>query len=227
MKPYGISWPETISEKTFREITHLRRDQSVDVAACEKVIFHKIGIATKIWSKKRRLLTSANIYPYDMRFVRNASLLKAKGVSTPRIIRHAKLNKSSIRLVQYEMLPGQAVRDVLSKNPNGVDWSQLANFFHKLHRKGIFFRSIHFGNIIQVDKTQFGLIDFTDVAFYRKGLGFKRRIRNLGFPLRYEKDVTNMNKSSGPTIVAHYLEQSQWELEIQKRFNDGISLLIH
>ncbi len=94
----------------------------------------------------------------------------------------------------------------------------LASFFCTLHEKGIFFRSIHFGNIIQIGDKEFGLIDFTDVTFYGHSLNLKQRARNLSFPLRYVEDVESMQGSSDPNLIDCYLQLSSYPRENEKKF---------
>lgn len=45
--------------------------------------------------------------------------------------------------------------------------------------RGVYFRSLHGGNIVRVDDGGFGLIDIADLQLMRRPLGVARRLRNL------------------------------------------------
>ena len=218
MKWFSNTKPEVISEVKFRELLMLPRDHSLNAILTHKVLFHENGVVTKIWKKRPRIFSSARFYPYDSRFVSHAELLQNKGIVTPKILFHGRLLNPSLRFVQYERLPGESVREVLSSNTKDINWMDLASFFCTLHDKGIFFRSIHFGNIIQLGGKAFGLIDFTDVTFYGHSLNLKQRARNLSFPLRYVEDVESMQGSSDPNLIACYLQLSSYPREDEKKF---------
>jgi hypothetical protein len=65
----------------------------------------------------------------------------------------------------------------------------LAGFIARLHKNGILFRSIHFGNILKLQDGGFGLIDFSNIRFYSNPPTMGKRIANLIFPFRYSKDM--------------------------------------
>lgn len=48
-----------------------------------------------------------------------------------------------------------------------------------LHRKGIYFRSLHLGNVILTPNGEFGLIDFSDMRIYPWPLPKFMRVRNI------------------------------------------------
>ena len=130
--------PEVISETKFRELLLLPRDHSLNAILTNKVLFHENGVVTKIWKKRPRLFSSARFYPYDSRFVSHAELLQKKGIVTPKILFHRRLLSPSLRFVQYERLPGESIRDILSYNTKDINWMDLASFFCTLHDKVFF-----------------------------------------------------------------------------------------
>lgn len=96
------------------------------------------------------------------------------------------------QLVAYRELPGTSLRSALA----AADESRAASLVHAagafiagLHEAGVYFRSIHFGNIlITSDEPGFALIDFLDMKMMGRPLSLQRRIRN-GKPIfRYRED---------------------------------------
>jgi hypothetical protein len=46
----------------------------------------------------------------------------------------------------------------------------LARFIRHLHRQGVYFRSLHLGNILQLPGGNYGLIDILDLQHKRRPL---------------------------------------------------------
>ena len=173
------------------------------------VVLHPDDTVTKIWARKKSLLSSATIWPYSTRFINNAENLAQRGVNVPKTLSHAKLENSRVRIVTYQSLPGTSIRDLLHNAPQNVDIPALCRYFLELHDKGIYYRTIHLGNIIQLpDHQGFGLIDFTDVHFSKKPLSLKRRASNISVPVRkrYIQDVQAIEKAGLPNLIETYLD---------------------
>ena len=173
------------------------------------VILHPDDTVSKIWARKKNFLSSATIWPYSTRFINNAEKLARRGVSVPKILDHAKLENSPVRIVTYQSLPGTSIRDLLLNSPQSVDIPALCRYYLELHDKGIYYRTIHLGNIIQLpDHQGFGLIDFTDVQFSKKPLSLKRRASNIAVPVRkrYLPDVQAIEKAGLPNLIDTYLD---------------------
>jgi len=78
--------------------------------------------------------------------------------------------------VHYYPLTGSTLRNL----QNGIDITladKLGRFFRELHDKGVYFRSLHFGNIVLTPENQLGLIDISDMKLYGKSLSENQRIR--------------------------------------------------
>jgi len=170
------------------------------------IILHPDKTITKLWSKKAKLFSSARFYPYAKRFISNAVQLKRRGIPVPAILEHLRIKDSHVQLVRYEELSGSSIRNLLENSPNEVDMLGLANFIFGLHQKGIFFRAIHLGNVIQMPDGNFGLIDFTDVTFHSKPLSHQQRASNIATPLRYAADVKLIKQSNLPNLETLYLK---------------------
>ena len=172
------------------------------------VVLHNDGTVTKFWARKKGIFSSATINPYSSRFVKNAAELKKRGIIAPKIIDHAKLEHSHVQIVRYQSLEGESIRQLLHSTPQDIDLPALCNYICRLHEKGIFFSGMHLGNILQMPKG-YGLIDFTDVAFFSRPLSPKQRAQNLQIPLRYKEDLLALQESGLPDFLETYLKASE------------------
>ena len=188
------------------------------------VVIHPDDTITKLWARKRKLLSSATLCPYSNRFVRNAEELKRQGIAVPEILSHATVKNSHVRIVTYRPLPGQSIRELLSENPESVNIPELCEYIYQLHQKGILFRSMHLGNIIQgPGANNYGLIDFTDVKFYSRPAPLLRRAANLATPLRYTQDIDHIKEAGLPSLQKSYLNILQLSKTKKQRFNDELN----
>ncbi|MNZ73082.1 hypothetical protein D3C78_914830 [compost metagenome] len=89
--------------------------------------------------------------------------------------------------VLYQPLPGETLRQ-LSRQP-GFDWQvrlpELVTLVRRLHQSGIYFRSLHLGNIVVTPDQQLGLIDVADMRFLRGPLSARMVKRNVQHFARY------------------------------------------
>ena len=169
------------------------------------VVLHPNGTITKFWARKKSLFSSATFRPYSARFVKNAALLKARGVVVPEIVDHLKLENSHVRLVSYLGLSGISIRELIHSAPQQIDLPSLCGYMHSLHNKGILFEGMHLGNIIQMTDG-YGLIDFTDVRFFKSSLSPRQRAINLRTPIRYQEDIDALAKANQPDFIETYLK---------------------
>ncbi len=204
---------QTVSREAFDTICG--QGQVVEHEAGEpSVILHPDNTITKVWSRRRRWLSSNTFFPYSGRFVRNAARLAARGVAVPKVLEYQRVANSHLRLVRYESLPGNSIRQLLRDEPAQVDIADLARYVLSLHSRGILFRSLHFGNIIRLPKGDYGLIDFTDVRYFRAAaegasrIPLSRRALNIVTPLRYRDDVRLLEQLAMPSLVEAYLDQA-------------------
>lgn len=186
------------------------------------VVIHNDGTVTKIWARKKNLFSSTTLIPYSSRFIKNAAKLKKRGIITPTVIDHAKLEKSHIEIVRYTSLTGDSIRTLLHSTPQKIDLLQLCSYINSLHQKGIFFGGIHLGNIIQLSNG-YGLIDFTDVSFSSRPLLPKKRAANLMITLRYKKDILALEQTGHPDLLQTYLKVSALSTEEQQQISAIIS----
>lgn len=182
------------------------------------VVLHPDGSVTKIWARKKKWLSTSKLYPYAKRFIKNAQQLSARGITVPAIQKYAKLKGSHVRIVTYQGIEGESIRELLAKNPQQIDMKSLCQYILHLHEKGILFRGMHFGNIVQLDEGGYGLIDFTDVCFFRKPVPLLRRAANIAFPIRYRQDAKAIKKAGLPRFRKTYMSLLNLEKQNKKQF---------
>ncbi len=148
----------------------------------DKVLRLADGTMLKLFRRKR-LLTSAALYPYARRFVRNAAALAKAGIPVPTIIAALRAPELERDLVHYAPLAGATLRELdragLAPAEKRRLRNELTRFIVGLHDKGIYFRSLHAGNVIVTPEGRFGLIDFADLRIYPWTLGRRLRVRNM------------------------------------------------
>ena len=160
--------------------------------------------------RRKRLLSSALLYPYAYRFQKNALRLTAAGIRTVKVNRLCYCPSRSRHLVFYEPVPGICLRSHLADaSPNCQILKQFAEFFAELHAKGIYFRSFHFGNVFVLpDSEGFALIDMADLSFRSAPLDFTLRLRNFRHLLRYEEDINSLERFGEGRFVAIYARKA-------------------
>lgn len=154
----------------------------------EKVLLTPDQYIIKLFYPRRRF-TSASIYPYALRFWRNAQKLHKKGITTVTCeqLRHDRENGRHV--ITYPLLAGTTLRDCLETSPDiDAHMQELSAFLARLHGKGILFRSIHLGNVLVLEQGGFGLIDIADMSIQRRPLGLFKRARNFRHLLHDQAD---------------------------------------
>ena len=148
----------------------------------EKVLRLADGTFLKLFRRKR-LITSAAWSPYARRFAENASALARLGIPVPEVIEIMRIASLKRDAVHYRPLAGTTLR-ALNHQPGDEAarrdlQARFGEFVVQLHRKGIYFRSLHLGNVILTPNGEFGLIDFSDMRIYPWPLPKFMRVRNI------------------------------------------------
>ncbi|MCQ4315481.1 hypothetical protein EA797_02525 [Stutzerimonas zhaodongensis] len=155
-----------------------------------KVLRLEDGSFFKLFRRKR-LFSSEAYSPYASRFANNARLLRDIGIPTPEVLEVYRISEPSRTAVHYMGLPGITLRQAMLDS-NEPERDQLAERFGqllgKLHENGIYFRSLHLGNVLLLPDGQLGLIDFADLHAGRGKLSDLKRKRNSRHMQRYEQD---------------------------------------
>ncbi|MFC5696837.1 toluene tolerance protein [Pseudomonas sp. GCM10022186] len=177
----------------------------------DKVLRLKDGSFFKLFRRKR-VLSSAMLYPYAQRFADNAHLLKSRKVPCPSVLGVYRVSSLSRDLVHYAPLPGETLRHLYrnSDNPElqGLR-KRLGAFVAGLHDQGIYFRSLHLGNIVLTPDDQLGLIDIADLKGQGTALGKNKRLRNFKHLLRYAEDRDWLLADQCQDFFDAYLATSQ------------------
>ncbi|GGL97485.1 hypothetical protein GCM10009425_05760 [Pseudomonas asuensis] len=187
----------------LREAAHVvEADQYGD-----KVLRLTDGSFLKLFRRKR-LLTSAAFYPYAQRFADNAGHLQKRQIQTPVIIGVYRVAAIERDIVHYAPLPGQTIRQLFDSNETGVLKAKLGGFVALLHERGVYFRSLHLGNIVQTPTAELGLIDIADLRCQSRPLSQRLRLRNFNHLLRYENDRAWLMTDNGQAFFKAYLDHS-------------------
>lgn len=171
---------------TYAPLPHTELDQLTQGAT----ILEEDGFGPKVYRlssgdilklfRRKRLLSSALWRPHAVRFWRNAEALQQLGIPTLRPITLYRLDDPTWTAVRYQPLPGETLSQRLRRDP--VAWTTLlpalATFIRRLHLSGVYFRSLHPGNIVLTPEGEFGLIDIADMQIRRHALGPLLRRRN-------------------------------------------------
>jgi len=151
-----------------------------------KVYLLQDGNILKLFRRKR-LFSSALLRPYSTRFINNAARLQKLGVPTLEVLAFYKLQKPGMTAVLYRPLPGKTLRQL--SNQENFSWQHtlpaLVELIRSLHASGIYFRSLHLGNIVVTPENKLGLIDVADMRFLRSPLPRYLARRNLQHFARY------------------------------------------
>jgi tRNA A-37 threonylcarbamoyl transferase component Bud32 len=196
---------------TPQDYAGLRNDAEVLEADSfgEKVLLLQNGNYIKLFRRKR-LLSSAWIWPYAERFARNAAALSAAGIPCPRILGVYRAPHLKRDVVHYAPLPGMTLRQLRERKLADQLHAPLGQFVSRLHQLGIYFRSLHLGNVVLSPDGQLGLIDIADLKCHRRPLSERQRLRNLRHLFRDPRDRHWL--TSGPFVSA-YLAQSGLNLD--------------
>lgn len=130
--------------------------------------------------RRKRLLSSALLRPQSLRFCANAVSLDRRGIPTLTPLKLYQLDDPAWTAVLYRPLPGKTLSQILKTDseawPNLLP--KLAQFINHLHENGIYFRSLHLGNIVLTPDSTLGLIDIADLHVRRGPLNPGRIRRN-------------------------------------------------
>jgi hypothetical protein len=206
---------QAIDHKTFSSI----RDGASVVEADshgDKVLLLPDGSYLKLFRRKRRL-SSAAIWPYAQRFADNTLALQDRGIPCPEVIALYRIAAIKRDAVHYRPLPGQTLRQLIQQ-ADATDnlRARFAEFVAKLHQDGIYFRSLHLGNVVLTPENTLGLIDIADLKCQRRPLSKQQRIRNFQHMLRYSLDKQWLLASadSDTGFFGNYQAHSQLKFDL-------------
>lgn len=130
-----------------------------------KVVKLESGLFLKIFHTRRHPLL-ARLFPFARRFADNTELLQQMGIPAPEVVEIFWIDRGKgLTGCLYQPLPGTPLETLHRQAPQQLlrVLPKLARFIKELHDKGIYFRSLHLGNIILTPSGEFGLIDVLDL----------------------------------------------------------------
>lgn len=198
---------QCLTEDEFHTLSQnaqvLSRDQFGD-----KVLLCADGTIIKLFRRKR-LLSSALFRPYALRFAAASQRLKAMKI--PSVDVKAVFRIPSIRrhAVQYPRLPGTVFREAI-RLPERRErlMPRLAELLATLHEKGVFFRAVHFGNILVRDDESLALIDISEAKFKSRALRSHLRAVNFKQLVGYPEDEQAIKQFGAERFLQRYLARA-------------------
>ena len=174
----------------------------------DKVLRLSNGNFLKLFRRKR-LLSSAALLSYAQRFADNARALQQHQIPCPQVIAVYKLRSIQRDAVYYAPLEGQTLRQLFD-NPElaAALRAQLGEFVAQLHARGVYFRSLHLGNIVLTPANTLGLIDIADLKCHRRALSLNKRLRNFQHMLRYSQERQWLLEDKSSDFLQSYLSSS-------------------
>jgi hypothetical protein len=163
----------------------------------DKVMILQDGTFLKLFRRKR-LITSAAIWPYAQRFADNAKKLEELGIPCPKIIQVYRIPSIERDAVHYHPLPGTTLRDLhqgIAEYPEDLR-ERFLKFVEHIQDLGVYFRSIHLGNVVLTPEEELGLIDISDMKIFNRPLSQWQRKRNFEHMVRDPEDTLWLEKNS-------------------------------
>lgn len=196
----------------FADYEALRKDAEVIEADFfgDKVLRLVDGNFMKLFRRKR-LISSAALFPYAKRFANNARELKKRGVPCPEVLETYRISDIARDVVHYEPLQGQTLRQLIADSAYFNDprlLTQFGRFVATLHNHGIYFRSLHLGNVVMTPDNELGLIDIADLRTLRHPLRKSMCLRNFMHMRRYHTDYAWLMQEQGKLFCNSYSEHS-------------------
>ncbi len=151
-----------------------------------KVVQLNDGNFLKIFRSKRPLL--ARWRSEAQRFASNAQALQKLGIATPQIIECLWIEPNKgVSACLYRPLAGKSLESLAKQEREQLDalLPNFAAYIRHLHQSGIYFRSLHLGNVLSLPDGGFGLIDFLDLRLKRRPLGKSLTRRNFAHLQNY------------------------------------------
>ncbi len=172
-----------ISQQEYKEISRGAREIERDRFGV-KVLLRPDGRIIKLFRIKR-ILSLSYIYPYSFRFWHNSKKLQRMGINTVAVERIFYCHAIRRHGIIYQLLEGDVLADLMQADPGRSDLlEQMARYMALLHSKGIYFRSLHLGNVLLLPDGGMGLIDVADMRFKLRPLSARQRRRNFVHLLR-------------------------------------------
>ncbi|MFG3453711.1 O-antigen ligase family protein [Stutzerimonas stutzeri] len=160
--------------------------------------------------RRKRMLSTALWSPPSRRFAENARQLQSLGVTAPSIDCFVRIPSARLDGIIYRPLPGDTLRNhwrSLGDTERDEDIRRFGAFLGRLHQLGIYFRSLHLGNVLKQPDGSLGLIDVADMIISQHSLSPWKRRRNLTHMLRYSEDSQWLTVQHISALTSGYADQ--------------------
>jgi len=210
----------TVSEAEYLESTQgstvlSRNDDGGMTIRCADGGFIKVF-------RRPGLFSSARLRSLAVRYCAAAKELARRGVPTVQVIGAFRIVPGGRHAVRYQGLKGNSLRAGIDARPStpkgGGDLLRgFARFIAEMHAKGIYFRGLHFDNVV-VEGERFGLIDVGAARFRRGPLPSRLRARNFRHMLRYDADRAALEAFGLAEFLRQYLSAAGLDDAPKRRF---------
>ncbi|MCB5186887.1 PhoP regulatory network YrbL family protein [Methylobacillus caricis] len=174
-----------------------------------KVLQLESGNIFKIF-RLRHTISLAQIYSYARHFCRNADRLQALNIPTVEVVQLFHFEESTDTAVLYRPLPGRTLRQLgLSGLLDESLMREFGKFVARLHEHGIYFRSLHFGNVVLTPEGKLGLIDIADLKVRSLSLTAWHRARNFRHLQRVPADWATLSLASRQAFADSYFSYAK------------------
>jgi len=170
--------------------------------------------------RRKRWLSSALIRPYAVRFSRNALRLQSLGFSTVNVREISYCRALNYHLLSYDKAPGRSLRELVNEAPRPGLFVELGQAIAQLHQRGVYFRSLHLGNLLRNDKDDLVLIDIADMRFYSRPLSASKRLRNFRPLLNRVEDRKIITSEYWRVLVDAYSEHAGISESLARAISD-------
>lgn len=155
----------------------------------DKVLYLPDGTYFKLFRRKR-LISYSLVFPYAKQFALNALKLKKLGIPTVTVIDVYRIPSVQRTAVHYDALEGCILSSLSCKFDEDLMF-KFGEFLRYLHDNGVYFRSLHFSNVVLTPENNIGIIDIADIyfkEFLTRSLSLRLRVRNFKHIFRYAED---------------------------------------
>lgn len=173
-----------------------------------KVVKLKDGSFLKLFRRKQ-WLSSASLSPYSQRFALNSLALSQRQIRSPEVLECFRFEDGTTA-VHYRPLPGITLRQALESAADGSARArivrQAGHFIGEMHERGVYFRSLHLGNVLVLPDGNLALIDIADMRLFNRPLNALMRQRNLKHMQRYKQDRFWLFEEQRRALVEGYTQ---------------------
>lgn len=170
---------------------------------------------------QRKKLSASRIKPYALRFAKNCKKLLARGIDAVCVKKIYYCPEKQCHVVRYIRIPGKDIRECLASGQSEV-LENIPGLLADLHKKGIFFRSVHLGNILQVKEDEFGLVDVANVRFYARSLRASLRARNIIHMFENRDDEEVLGQFGLQQFVDNYFQAAKLDKQLENKVRNKI-----